>query len=228
VDPDTGDIVFTPDPGASVNDVIKYQVSDQWAQVSNPAFVWITVMHDAPTATDDWETTAYDEDVEIDVLANDLDGTAGIDPGSVQILTQPAHGSAAADPATGVVTYSPNGTYSGSDSFTYRVADDDGVSSNDASVDITVMNAPPEITVWDAWQENGGLWIFEGIVQDEHPETVTIDFGGLLSGSTIADATGYFSTTVTLPPGTFGAGQATATDELGLEYGPVYAEVFPY
>jgi hypothetical protein len=71
--------------------------------------------------------------------SRDTDGT--LDPATVRIVSDPAHGSASASPVSGTVTYSPNAGYTGTDSFTYTVDDDDGAISDVATVTVTVEDA---------------------------------------------------------------------------------------
>jgi len=61
-----------------------------------------------------------------------------IDPTTVVIVTDVSIGLTSVDPTTGVVTYTPNTGYVGSDSYTYTVQDDDGAVSNEATVLIMV------------------------------------------------------------------------------------------
>ncbi|MDP5253310.1 Ig-like domain-containing protein [Vibrio sp. HB161653] len=76
--------------------------------------------------------------VTIDVLANDFDFDGEIDPTTVEISREPANGTLFIDPVTGEITYTPNEGYAGADSFTYTVQDDDGLTSNAATVSLTV------------------------------------------------------------------------------------------
>jgi Bacterial Ig domain len=46
----------------------------------------------------------------------------------------------------GTVTYTPNSRFTGTDTFTYLVADNDGQQSEEASVTVNVANAAPKIT----------------------------------------------------------------------------------
>jgi hypothetical protein len=54
----------------------------------------------------------------------------------------PAHGKAAVG-ANGSVTYTPTSGYSGTDTFTYTVADKQGSTSGAATVTVSVTGAPP-------------------------------------------------------------------------------------
>ncbi len=72
----------------------------------------------------------------ITVLANDTDADGVLNPATVT-ATAPANGTVTVD-AAGVVTYTPNLAFIGSDSFTYTVSDDLGAISNVATVNVTV------------------------------------------------------------------------------------------
>ena len=56
---------------------------------------------------------------------------------SLAVAATPAHGTATANTSTGEITYTPFTNYSGSNSFTYRICDNDGDCST-ATVTITV------------------------------------------------------------------------------------------
>jgi len=108
-----------------------------------------------PVAVDDGDLTDEDTAVTIDVLTNDYDIDGTIDPTTVAIVSGPANGSLSVDPVSGVVTYTPNPDYNGSDSLTYTVDDDEGATSNVATVTITVVgvNDPP-VAVDDFYSTN--------------------------------------------------------------------------
>jgi|GEM_PF-1832213 len=100
-----------------------------------------------PVANDDAAIVAPSGTVLVNVLANDGKPGGALDPGTVTIVQPPIHGTAGVDPVTGLVTYSHDGSDSTSDSFAYRVSDDEGTQSNVANVAITISeDAPREIT----------------------------------------------------------------------------------
>jgi hypothetical protein len=103
----------------------------------------------APIALDDSVVTDKNTPAPINVISNDVAVFGAIDQASVQIVTTPAHGQLSAV-LGGSVTYTPTPGYSGSDSFTYKVASVSGggisgVYSNVATVSIVVV-APPAAT----------------------------------------------------------------------------------
>ena len=94
-------------------------------------------VNDAPVAIDDAVTTSEDTSQTIDVTDNDYDVDGTIDPTTVEIVNNPANGTLVNN-VDGTVTYTPNADFNGPDSFTYTVQDDDGATSNEATVIIGV------------------------------------------------------------------------------------------
>ena len=93
----------------------------------------------APSAIDDQAAVgAAGGSVTVDVLANDSDIDGTLVPGSVTIVGAPAHGTVAVTPATGTIVYTHDGSSEVSDSFQYTVDDDEGASSNAATVTVTI------------------------------------------------------------------------------------------
>jgi hypothetical protein len=92
----------------------------------------------APNAVDDIASTTTEVAVQINVAANDMDdGT--LDLSSVSIISQPANGTIDTI-AGGVVTYTPAAGFSGSDHFSYTIADNDGLVSDPALVTVTISD----------------------------------------------------------------------------------------
>lgn len=93
----------------------------------------VVVERELPEAEDDEASTAEDEAVVVDVLANDTDPDG--DTLRVASVTAPAHGTAPV--ASGRVTYAPQANYHGTDRFTYVAEDPDGLTA-EAAVEVTV------------------------------------------------------------------------------------------
>lgn len=100
------------------------------------------VTNDPPAAVADSANAANGAAVSVNVLSNDADPDGSLDPSSTRIVQAPAHGTAAVG-TNGTITYTPTAGYSGSDTFTYTVADNQGNTSNAATVTLTVTAAPP-------------------------------------------------------------------------------------
>ena len=92
--------------------------------------------NDSPVAANDATSVVAGSATVVNVVANDTDGDGTVDSSSVHIVSAPSHGTAAVG-ATGV-TYTASAGYSGTDSFTYTVADNQGAISNAGTVNITV------------------------------------------------------------------------------------------
>ncbi len=154
IDPVTGNISYTPVAGtlSPPDDTFTYNVTDKGGPTagtpgktlltSNIATVTITIQNAVPVAVDDNASldTASASSVTIDVTANDTDSDGNIDKTTVNIApaNDAQHGTTTINPITGVVTYTPNAGFIGTDRFKYTVKDNDGVASNLATVVINV------------------------------------------------------------------------------------------
>lgn len=78
-----------------------------------------------PVANTDIATTKINTAVSIKSLANDRAGNPGgtLNPASVMVVTAPKHGTATVDVATGNITYTPAAGFTGMDTLTYSVCD---------------------------------------------------------------------------------------------------------
>ncbi len=103
----------------------------------------VTDVNEPPEAIDDTVTLQEDESATFDVRINDSDPEN--DALSVRISRAPRHGSATVDPVTNEITYTPNTNYNGSDTLTYTVQDQHGLSDEGSvAFTITPVNDPPE------------------------------------------------------------------------------------
>ena len=136
VDPSTGNITYTASAGFAGTDVIGFTVTDSDGMTSLPAFVNEIVT--VPIANPDSSTTEAGNPVTIPVLANDASVAAALDPSSVIVTSGPSHGSTTVDHATGNITYTSAANFSGIDTFSYTVADANGVVSSPATVSVLV------------------------------------------------------------------------------------------
>jgi uncharacterized repeat protein (TIGR01451 family) len=122
-----GTITYTPGPDFFGTDSLLYEVCDGTAPTPLCAQatldLTVTAAADSPVAVDDTAFVVEDGSVAVDVLANDGDVDADLDPTTVVVTTPPANGRVSVDPDTGVVTYVPGVDWSGTDTFTYQVCD---------------------------------------------------------------------------------------------------------
>ena len=145
----TGAITFTPEANLHGNPTpIIYTVADDQGNVSNPAMVTVTYT-EPPIAVDDVSLgNPVGRAVTVDVLANDS-AAAGrtLDPASVQImgtvnpgesLNVAGQGTWSVSIITGAITFTPEESLIGDPTpITYTVADDQGNTSNVATVMVT-------------------------------------------------------------------------------------------
>lgn len=118
------------DPGADPDDPVTY---------TSTATVTVTVNSaDSPNAVDDLGDSNQNGSVAVDVTANDTTPAGTIDTTTVVVTSVATNGGTAVDAATGVVTYSPNTDFAGTDTFGYTVDNSGGFTSNEATVTVTV------------------------------------------------------------------------------------------
>jgi hypothetical protein len=134
-----GMVTYQPTTGYSGTDGFGYTVRDGLGALSNVASVSVRVQP-APVAANDTATLQENQNVAINVLANDTSTGGTLDPASIKIVVSSAHGTAVV--VNGEIVYTPTMGYSGLDTFQYSVQDNLGTVSNVATVSIEVM-APP-------------------------------------------------------------------------------------
>ena len=110
---------------------------------------------DPPTAVDDFAITNEDLQLPIDVLENDTDPQGNIDPTTVQIVGPAAHGTISVNPFSGLVIYTPEPNYNGTDYFIYEVCDTDGL-CDQAFVSITTNPINDTIIAVDDYYSTHG------------------------------------------------------------------------
>ncbi len=82
-----------------------------------------------------------------DPLANDQDTDGTIRRNSLTVTKEPLNGIVQVNPHSGIVTFTPNQDFTGLDSFKYRVQDNEGLASNEATVAIRVGGSAPAETL---------------------------------------------------------------------------------
>jgi hypothetical protein len=215
VDPATGVVTYTSAPDTTGSVSFTYGVRDTQGNPSNIASVYVYVMNYPPQANGDMGAVSYLDSVVIPVLENDQGGSAPLDPSTLEIVTSPVRGSVAVDPDTGDVLYTPTGSAPGGDSFQYRVSNQFGLTSNIATVNVMVFNAPPQISNFRS-SRHGNMWKFEGWVADEEPAACLVHLGQGLNVDVWPDANGYF-VHVQQMPNVYGMVTAQATDPAGQQ-----------
>ena len=139
----TDRLFYTPNPDAHGEDTFTYTIGNGNGGLAiGVVKVSVVPVNDAPAPATDYVITDEDTPVSIDVLANDIDVDG--DAFSIVSFTQPEEGELWRE-GEGRFIYSPPTNYSGSVTFSYKVADPSGEAAT-AAVNILVkpVNDPPE------------------------------------------------------------------------------------
>jgi VCBS repeat-containing protein len=137
-------VTYTPRLNFFGTDQFQYTIIDSNGASSTASVqVNITPVNDAPVAAGDTASTSVDASVQIRVLDNDAD----VDPGDTLSLSghsQGVHGTVSVG-ANNALVYMPDSGFSGTDTFSYMIRDNAGLTSS-ATVSVTVSpgNRPPE------------------------------------------------------------------------------------
>ena len=143
-DKDTGKLTYIPNNGFSGPDNFLFKVVDSDGVESNVASVSITVnavANKPPGASNLNVETSQDTANVITLLGTDPDSGDKV----TYLIVSPASSGflSSIDQATGKITYTPDKGFLGLDSFTYKVTDLSGASSNIATVGISVRSTTP-------------------------------------------------------------------------------------
>ena len=139
----------------------------------------IEVTNQAPIANDDQANSTEDTILWISVLANDYDVDGSIIPSTVTINTDASSGNTTINSSTGEIEYCPDFEFSGIDTFTYTVEDNNGTTSNIATVTITVLseNDPP-VAVDDSYTTDEDTALIKsesnGVLANDYDNDTTI------------------------------------------------------
>jgi len=171
-----GTVTYTPNAGFTGVDTFQYVIRDGNGDASTATVTITVVANNLPEAVNDTDTTPIGTPVTTNVLGNDDQGDA---PATVESITQPSNG-VAVNNADGTVTYTPNPDFTGEDSYTYTIVDDNGDRST-ATVTVTVSPNPTPnllpVAVNDSGSTEQGTPITTNVLgndnQGDAPATVT-------------------------------------------------------
>ncbi|MFC7202990.1 Ig-like domain-containing protein [Haloferax namakaokahaiae] len=169
-----GSFVYVPDPGFTGTDTFSYRLEDDHGEYSGYETVTIEVVdtaETAPVALSDTYTVYEDETLSVSgpgVLANDIDPNN--DSFDATHHGNPSNGTLSTFVQDGSFVYTPNPGFTGADTFSYRVQDENGEYSGYATVTVEVLPDPNDepTAVADTYT------VYEG-------ETLTIDGPGVLA-----------------------------------------------
>ncbi|MBN2317256.1 MAG: tandem-95 repeat protein [Sedimentisphaerales bacterium] len=186
------ELVYSPNEHFAGPDSITFKVNDgKKDSVPGAVAIMVTPVNDLPIANDDKATIQEDAPImTINVLANDTDGDG--DRLIVVNATQGRNGSVTIN-TDGSLTYAPNRSFSGTDTFSYTLSDGKG-GTDTATVEVTVVavNDAPRITskpsqtarVW-------ALYTYDVEAKDPDPQdTLVYSLIAKPDGMTINSVTG--------------------------------------
>ena len=209
-----GNVSYTPDAGYNGHDAFDYAISDGAGGTdSGSVAVTVSPVDDPPTADAKTATATSGVPVTITLTGSDPDSCEL----TFQVMTLPSHGGVGSltaqactagspnvDRAT--VVYTPNASYSGPDSFTYRVADATGASAP-VTVSVTVT-APASVHIADldgsssiqnkAWTARVTIQVHNGSHGSVAGAIVTGTWGGAIIRSASCTTTSTGTCTVQL------------------------------
>ena len=154
-----GTITYVHDGSAGGADTFKYTIADNDGGVSNAAQVSVAV-NQRPVAVADNATLAAGATQTINVSANDTDSDGTLNLASIVIVQQPAHGNVAVN-TNGTVTYQHDNSATTTDSFSYKISDNQGAQSAAAGV-VSIAIGSGE----------GEADLFGGLADDAHFQAV--------------------------------------------------------
>ena len=203
-----GSFDYTPDPGYTGTDAFDYAVENDEGTLSSFVSVTIEVVPDAnraPEATSDHYVTTKARSLSVSspgVLDNDYDPDG--DHLEVKFVSSPPNGSVSMTTA-GEFTYTPNPAYTGTDTFSYQIADSSGETSSFVPVTIHVKPEPNRAPtpLGDAYA------VMEG-------NTLTVNSPGVLANDVDPDGDGILAPNVTNPAN----GQVSFTTAGTFDYTP--------
>lgn len=181
-----GVVTFSPALNFSGNASISYVVNDNSGATSNPALITVnvTAVNDAPIAVNDNPVTNEDSPITFNVVANDSDpdgtidaSTVDLDPSTPGVQNTFTTGAGTWNvSATGDVTYTPSLNFNGTASVTYVVNDNSGLTSNSATISVTVnsINDAP-VAVNDNFSVNEDTPITFSVTVNDTDVDGTID-----------------------------------------------------
>ncbi|HTJ49884.1 MAG TPA: tandem-95 repeat protein [Cyclobacteriaceae bacterium] len=211
VNTSTGIVTYTPALNFNSSTSITYTVKDNLGLVSNVATITITVtpVNDPPVAVNDATSTTEDTPVSLNVTTNDSDIDGSINVGSVdldvtvsgiQTSKSVTLGSFSVN-TVGLVTFTPVANQSGTATLNYTVNDNNGATSNSATITITIaaVNDPP-VANNDATSTNEDNAVAIKVVSNDTDSdgsidnnTVDLDVSTAGIQNTITNADGVYS-----------------------------------
>ena len=154
----TGVLTFAPALNYSGTASITYKIQDASSALSNTAIVTVTVnpINDAPVAINNTSSTNEDITLNLDIVSNDIDVDNALDSSTIDLdmsLTGIQDSLISTNGlwtvnGSGILSFIPALNYNGVDSLNYTINDIAGLTSNSATVTVTInaVNDAPVAT----------------------------------------------------------------------------------
>ncbi len=141
----SGEILYSPRKDFFGKDIFTYEICDDDGLCdSATATIDIEYVGKPPVARNDFDSTNINISVTTDILYNDFD-EKGLNPASVRVVESALNGQTIVNLENGKITYVPNRSFTGYDSYVYEVCNLDSLCAT-ATVLIHVINKnhPPQ------------------------------------------------------------------------------------
>jgi gliding motility-associated-like protein len=149
-------IVYTPLPGYSGRDSIRYRLCDVGLSLCSEAMVYLRIQapNIAPTAVDDYVETVANQTIRINAIQNDLQNDG--DSIFINLVSESGFGTVKNN-NDGSITYIPSITYTGKDTIIYRLCDSGiPVYCTEGKIIVTVLPpGEPSLLIPNAFSPNG-------------------------------------------------------------------------
>ena len=172
IDATTGTWSYTPDANFSGSDSFRVTVTDDEGYTETQVIsLTVTSVNDPGSFTGDTSVTGSEDDATITGTLTFTDAIDGDSGPNYTITSESSNGTASIDATTGAWSYTPNATFSGSDSFTVTVTDDDGYTETQV-ISLTV----------DAVNDAPTLDVLSGVSANEDDGEQTVNLTGISAG----------------------------------------------
>ena len=207
VNPTTGLVTFTPVTGFTGTVTVDYEVCDLNALCDIAMITVVVNTVPGPEAVDDNASTTLNTPVNINVLTNDVAGTAAINPASVELVTgttpnPTTQGTFTVNPTTGLVTFTPVTGFTGTVTVDYKVCDLNAL-CDIATITVEVNTVPGPDAVDDTATTDMNV-----------PVDITVLANDVAGASAIVPSTVTFVTGTAPDPATVGTFTKNATTGL--------------
>ena len=132
-------------PNLIDTDTFSFLLCDTYGNCSSAASTSVIGCTPPPTATNDSYSVVCGSTTDFQVLLNDNGNGSPLVANSLVVSVAPTHGTISV--ANGIVSYTADSNYAGSDFFKYRVSNAKGAQSNEATVTITTICAGTNVNV---------------------------------------------------------------------------------